>query len=60
MSVKNKISTRELNKRMGIVCAADVVRQGSLRCFCRLEHKGKDKGCRNVFVARATRRGRVI
>jgi len=43
VSLKNRLSSKELNEHMGVTCAADVVRLGRLRWFCHLEIKGKDE-----------------
>jgi len=43
------------------MCVADVVRQGRLRCFGRLERRGKDEwvsACGNVFVTGTRGRGK--
>jgi len=45
VSLKNRISSKELSKRMG---AADVVRQGHLRWFGHFEHIGKNERCLHV------------
>jgi len=42
-SLKNRVSTGELNKWMGVVCVAGIVRQGRLRLFCHLE--ARMNGC---------------
>jgi len=32
VSLKNRISSKELHEWIGVVCVADIVRQGRLRC----------------------------
>jgi len=44
VSLKKRISSKELNERMGVVCVADVVRQGRLRWFGHLVRKRKVNG----------------
>jgi len=43
VSLKNRISSKELIEGMGVVCVADVVRQGRLRWFGHLDSKGNDE-----------------
>jgi len=44
VSLKNRISGKELNEQMGVVCVADMVIQcGGLRWFGHLERKERDK-----------------
>jgi hypothetical protein len=61
VSLKNRITSKELNGRLGVEGVADVVRRGRLRWFGHLERKGSDdwvSSCRNFQVSGATRRGR--
>jgi len=39
LNLKNRISSEELNERMGVVCVAVVVRQGSSKCLVTLSVK---------------------
>ena len=61
MSLKNKISSVDLNGRLGIEGVADIVRRGRLRWFGHLERKGRDdwvSTCRSFEVAGPKSRGR--
>ena len=59
--VKNRISSEELNGRLGIVKIMEIVRRGRLRWFRHLERKGNDdwvSACRNYVVPRPKSKGR--
>ena len=61
VSLKSRMSSRELNERMGVVDVADVVRRERLRWFGHLERKDKNdwvSACRDEYVAGASLRGR--
>jgi len=61
VSLKNRISSEELNGRLGVEGVADVVRRGRLRWFGHLERKGSDdwvSSCRSFQVSGAARKGR--
>ena len=60
-SLKNRVSSEELNRRLDIVGVADVVRHGRLRWFGHLERKGGNdwvSTCRNIEVVGIKCRGR--
>ena len=59
--LKNRISSEELNGRLGIVKIMEIVRQGRLRWFGHLERKGNDdwvSACRNYVVPGSKSKGR--
>ena len=59
--LKNRISSEELNGRLGIVKIMEIVRQGRLRWFGHLERKGNDdwvSACRNYVVPGPKSKGR--
>ena len=59
--LKNRISSEELNGRLGIVKIMEIVRQGRLRWFGHLERKGNDdwvSACRNLEVPGPKSKGR--
>jgi hypothetical protein len=61
VSLKNRISCEELNRRLSVVGVADVVRHGRLRWFGHVERKDSNdwvSACRNIEVAGAKSRGR--
>ena len=61
VSLRERKSSSELNRRLGVEGVADVVRRGRLRWFGHLERKGNDdwvSGCRNFEVAGAKSKGR--
>jgi hypothetical protein len=61
VSLKNRISSVELNKRMHVTGVTDVVRQGRLRWFGHLERKDKEdwvSACRELDVVGVRGRGR--
>ena len=61
MSLKNRISSVELCRRLGVEEVADVVRRGRLRWFEHLERKNSDdwvSACRDFEVAGPKSRGR--
>ena len=61
VSLKNRISSGDLNRRLGVEGVTDVVRRGRLRWFGHLERKDSDdwtSACRNVEVVGTKRRGR--
>jgi hypothetical protein len=61
VSLKNRVSNEELNRRLAVEQVADVVRQGRLRWFGHLERKDSDdwvSSCRNIEVVGAKSRGR--
>jgi len=45
VSLKNRITSKELNERKGVVCVADVVRQGRVRWFGHFSVKERINGC---------------
>jgi hypothetical protein len=61
VSLKDRVSSAELDRRLGVQGIVNVVRQGRLRWFGHLERKGSDdwvSRCRNVVVAGAKSKGR--
>ena len=69
VSLKNRVSNEELNRRLAVEQVADVVRQGRLRWFGHLERKDSDdwvSSCRNIEVGvqragvEARRRGESV
>ena len=61
VSLKNRISSKELNERLGVEGVAEVVRRSRLRWFGHLERKAEDDWvsiCRNFEVAGPKSRGR--
>ena len=61
VSLKNRISSGELNERLGIVGVVEVVRRGRLRWFGHLERKDTGdwvSNCRNFQVAGVKAHGR--
>ena len=59
--LNNRISSEELNGRLGIVKIMEIVRQGRLRWFGHLERKGNDdwvSACRNYVVPGPKSKGR--
>jgi len=61
LSLKNRISSDKLYRRLGVENVADVVRRGQLRWFGHLERKGSDDwvpSCRKLQVSSSTRMGR--
>ena len=61
VSLKNRISSEDLNRRLGVERVADVVRCGRLRWFGHLERKNSDdwvSACRNFVMAGPKGKGR--
>ncbi len=61
VSLKNKISSVDLNGRLGLEEVADIVRRGRLRWFGHLERKGRDdwvSTCRSFEVTGPNSRDR--
>jgi len=61
VSLKDRISSEELNGRLGVEGVADVVRRGRLRWFGHLERKCSEdwvSSCRDLQVSGDTRKGR--
>ena len=61
VTLKNRISNKDLNRRLGVEGIADVVRRGRLRWFGHLERKGSNDWvsvCRNYVVVGKKCRGR--
>ena len=61
VSLKNRTSSEELNRRRSVVGVMDVVRHGRLRWFGHLERKGSNdwvSTCRNIEVVGMNSRGR--
>ena len=61
VSLKNRISSDELNTRLGVVAVSEIVRRGRLGWYGHLERKGSDdwvSTCRNYEVAGQRNRGR--
>jgi hypothetical protein len=61
VSLKNRISSEELNGRLGLESIDEVVRRGRLGWFGHLERKGRDdwvSACRNIDVGGTRQRGR--
>jgi len=61
VSLRNRLSVRELRSRLGIVAVLDVVGRGRLTWFGHLERKNPSdwvSSCRNVSVVGDRRRGR--
>jgi len=57
-SLKDRISSKELNERMGVVCVAEVVRQGRLRRLGQPDGKGKDEWVSAWRIVLSGERGR--
>jgi len=61
VNLRNRITSSEQNKQMGIQCVADVVRLRRLKWFCHVDCTGQNywvSACRNVFVTVAKVKGR--
>ena len=61
VNLKDRISSEELNKRLGVERVADVVRRGRLRWFGHLERKDSHdwiSSCRNIIIDGKRDRGR--
>jgi len=61
VSLKNRITSEELNGLLGVEAVADIVRRGELRWFGHLERKGSDdwvSACRCTEVAEPINRDR--
>ena len=61
VSLRNRISSKELNERLGVEGVAEVVRRSRLRWFGHLERKAEDDWvsiCRNFEVVGPKSRGR--
>ena len=61
MRLKNRISSEELNKRVGIESVAVIVRRGRMGWFGHLERKDKHdwvSACRDFEVAGQKKKGR--
>ena len=61
VSLKNRTSSDDLNRRLGVEGVTDVVRRGRLRWFGHLEQKDSDdwtSACRNIEVVGTKSRGR--
>ena len=59
--LKNRVSSEELNKRLGIVRIAEIVRRGRLGWFGHLERKDSEdwvSACRNFEVSGPKSKGR--
>ena len=62
VSLKDRISSVELNERLGVEGVADIVRRGRLRWFGHLERKGRNdwvSTCRSFEVAGPKGKGRA-
>ena len=61
VSLKNRISSAELNSRLGVEAVVDIVRRGRLRWFGHLERKSSEdwvSACRDFEVVGPKSRGR--
>jgi len=60
VSLKNRMSSEDLNRRLGVVGVAEIVRRGCLRCFGHLERKDRNdwvSACRDFDVPEPTSKG---
>ena len=61
VSLKSRISSEELNRRLGVVGVTEIVRRGRLRWFGHLERKDRNdwvSDCRNFEVPGPKNKGR--
>ena len=61
VSLKHRLSSQELNRRLGVLAVTEVVRQGRLRWFGHLERKDGEEwvsACRSITVTGEKTRGR--
>ena len=61
VSLKHRLSSQELNRRLGVEAVTEVVRQGRLRWFGHLERMDEEEwvsACRSITVTGEKTRGR--